>query len=188
MDKANELIVLWDNTRKGAEDSFALLHHQLYPRLFNYALKMIKDPDLAEDLLQDLFVKFWQNKCHIGAIKNVKAYFYRSVRAMMLNHIRSTQLKATKLEDMPEPELEFSKEELMVSQEHESELKGLLHAALNKLPAKQREIIYMRFYQELDYLQIAEITGIRYQSVVNHVYRAVQILRESANLSNIYAA
>ena len=188
MIKANELKVLWDNTRAGATDAFAILHNELYPGLFTYAVKMLRDPDLADDLLQDLFVKFWQNKIHIGSITNVKAYFYKSVRSMILNHIRSSQLKASKLEAMPEPDLQFSREELIISEELDSDIKQMLYTALNKLPAKQREIIHMRFYEELEYVQIAEITGIRYQSVINHVYRAVQVLRESADLSNIYAA
>jgi len=188
MGNVNELIVLWEHTRNGEEKAFALLHKSLYPGLFIYAMKMVKDDDLADDLLQDLFIKFWQNRLRIGSLTNVKSYFYRSTRSMVLNHIKSTQLKEAKLEAMPEPDLEFSKEELMLSQEFNAELKDLMVVALNKLPAKQREVIHMRFYENMEYNQIAEITGIRYQSVVNHVYRAVQLLRDVCTLTDIYAA
>lgn len=188
MSNVNELMVLWDSARDGGEKAFALLHKALYPGLFVYSVKMIKDEDLADDLLQDLFVKFWQNRVRIGSILNVKAYFYRSARSIILNYIKSTQLKNAKLDAMPEPELEFSKEELILSQEFDTELKGLMANALNKLPAKQREVVYMRFYEDMEYTQIAEITGIRYQSVINHVYRAIQILRDQYSIADIYVA
>ncbi len=187
MNKVYELKELWNNAVSGKENAFALLHQQLYPSLFNYAVKMIRDGELTDDLLQDLFIKFWQNKEHIGNIENVKGYFYRSVRSMILNHIKSSQLKASKLEAMPEPDLEFSKEDIMLIQEVDVEASRAMAAALNKLPASQREVVYMHFYEELEYTQIAEITGTKYQSVVNNVYRAVQVLREVSILKNICA-
>lgn len=186
MNKVYELKELWDNSIKGEEHAFALLHQALYPCLFNYAVKMIRDEDLADDLLQDFFIKFWQNKLRIGSIENVKSYFYRSVRSMILNHIKSSQLKASKLEAMPEPDLEFSKEDIMLIQEVDLEASRAIAAVLNKLPARQREVIYMHFYEELKYTQIAKVTGIKYQSVVNNLYRAIQVLREASIFKDIY--
>jgi len=187
MYNVTQLIQLWDNTRGGDQKSYALLHQSLYPGLFIYAVKIIKDEDLADDLLQDLFINFWQKRQHIGSIKNVKSYFYRATRSIVLNYIKSTQALATKLDAMPEPEFEFTKEDLILSREFDEKLKGLMTVALNKLPSKQREVIYMRFYENMDYNEIAEITGTRYQSVVNNVYRGIQVLRNAAELIQIYA-
>jgi RNA polymerase sigma-70 factor (ECF subfamily) len=89
---------------------------------------------------------------------------------------------------MPAPSLVFSAEEIMVSNESDSLMKQQMVTALNSLPAKQREILTMRFYDELSYPQIADILKIRYQSVINHVYRAVQTLRQVSDLSSVYAA
>ncbi|WP_442587507.1 RNA polymerase sigma factor [Pedobacter sp. AW31-3R] len=188
MNTIDELRVLWDNSRNDDEHAFALLHQDLYPSLFAYVVKIIKDEDLADDLLQELFIKLWQTKTAIGTIVNVKAYFFRSIRCMALNDIKSRQRREVKLDAMPVPELEFSKEELMMSAEFDAGLKHLLLLKLNALPAKQREIIHMRFYQDLDCTQISDIMGIRYQSVVNHVYRAVSSLRETCAFSELYVA
>lgn len=188
MNNFDKLKGLWDDSRNDDKVAFALLHKNLYPSLFTYVVKMIKDEDLANDLLQDLFIKFWQGRTNIGPIGNVKAYFFKSIRSMVLNHIKSKQLKELRINAMPIPDLEFSKEELMMSEEFDSDLKHLMLVTLNKLPAKQREIIHMRFYQDLDYMEITKITGIKYQSVINHVYRAVQSLREACAFSEIYAA
>jgi RNA polymerase sigma-70 factor (ECF subfamily) len=182
------MVGLWERTMTGDHNAFAQIHKKLYPGLFGYAIKMVKDEKLVDDLLQDLFIKFWQNSARIGAIQNVKAYFYRSTRSIVLNHIKSTTLKTTKLLGLPEPDLEFSKEDIIVANEYHSELCRKLHCAVNGLPKKQRETVYLRFYENMEYLQIAEITGIKYQSVVNHIYRAVQSLKEVAELKHIYAA
>jgi len=184
----SNMVGLWERTRTGDHSAFAQIHKKLYPGLFGYAIKMVKDEKLVDDLLQDLFIKFWQNSARIGAIQNVKAYFYRSTRSIVLNHIKSTTLKATKLLGLPEPDLEFSKEDIIVASEYHSELCRKLNCAVNGLPKKQRETVYLRFYENMEYLQIAEITGIKYQSVVNHIYRAVQSLKEVAELKHIYAA
>lgn len=188
MSNVTPLFDLWNNTRNGDHKSYALLHQSLYPGLFVYAVKMIKDADLADDLLQDLFVKFWQKRSHIGVITNVKSYFYRAARSMVLNHIKSDLLKEARLDAMPEPDLEFSTEELILSQESNTELKRTLTNALNQLPAKQREAIHLRFYENMEYNQIAELTGTKYQSVINNVYRGIQVLREAWSLSSVSAA
>jgi DNA-directed RNA polymerase specialized sigma24 family protein len=48
---------------------------------------------------------------------------------------------------------------------------------LYTLPSRPREIIYLKYYEEMEYPKIAQLTGIKYQSVVNHVFRALQTLR-----------
>jgi RNA polymerase sigma-70 factor (ECF subfamily) len=184
----SKLIALWEQTITGDEHSFALIHKGLYPGLFSYAMKMLRDEKLVDDLLQDLFIKFWQQATKIGSIQNVQSYFYRSVRSLVLNHIKSASLKANKLTGLPKAEIEFSKEDIIISNEQDEELKSKLHLAVNRLPKKQRETVYLRFYENMEYVQIAEITGIKYQSVINHVYRAVQTLKGTVEVKQIYAA
>jgi RNA polymerase sigma-70 factor (ECF subfamily) len=95
MQKVNELTELWDNSIKGEEQSFALLHKSLYPYLFSYTVKTIKNESVADDLLVEFFVKFWHNKLQIGSISDVKAYFHKSVRSMIANYVKSQQIGAT---------------------------------------------------------------------------------------------
>lgn len=188
MSEVKRLIQLWDSSRDGNEQSFAVLHKVLYPSLFKYAVRIVKDEDHADDLLQDLFLKFWQNKGKIGTLSNVSAYFHRSARFMIFSTLRNTKVQELKLEKICEPDIEFSKEEVIISEEFDSERRTIMLTAINKLPKKQREIIFMRFYQDLDYAEIAQIVGINYQSVVNHIYRSMQILRAVCNVSELYLA
>jgi RNA polymerase sigma-70 factor (ECF subfamily) len=149
----------------------------------------MKDEELVNDLLQELFVKLWQKRNQIGVIKNVKAYFFTASRSMAINHFRNIKSKTIRLEMMDMPEIDFSAEDIMITEEGNTELKIVITQALNKLPARQREIIYLKYYEEMEYQKIAEVTGIQYQSVINHVFRALQTLRtafKSTNIKNVY--
>jgi len=178
MSNTKELMELWQKACEGDQKAYAELHKNLYPGLFTYSVKILKDTELADDLLQDLFIKFWQNRIKIGSIAYVKAYFYRSARSIIINYLRSHKILETRKSKMPVPEMEFSQEEVILFTESDAKLKEQLANALNKLPARQREMIYMRFYENMDYMQITDICGIKYQSIVNHIHRGVQTLRK----------
>jgi len=173
-----ELSKLWDAVCLGNQDAYATLHTQLYPGLFSYVRSILRNEEEANDLLQDMFVKLWLKKESIGKIDNVKSYFYTAIRSIALNYIRQVKLRESKLDDLTSVDIQFSAEDIMTEKETSLKLKNTIAAALNKLPSRQREIIYLRFYESLDYAQIVEVTGIKYQSVVNHIHRAVQSLRE----------
>lgn len=153
------------------------MHTSLYPSLYGYVLQIVKDVELANDLLQELFVKLWHKREQIGAIGNVKAYFFTASRSMAINHFRKVRSQNTRLENFTREEVDFSAEDIMVSAEEDKQLKYKMRAALNTLPARQREIIHLKYFHGMEYQMIADVTGIRYQSVINHVFRGLQALR-----------
>jgi len=170
----------------GDHDAYALLHKNMYSGLFSYLFQMVKDEDIVDDLLQELFVKLWQKRAQIGTIKNVKAYFFTASRSMAINHFRRVKSQSLRLEKLTQPEMDFSAEDIIMSAESDTELKGLMANALNALPVRQREIIYLKYYEDMEYQKIAQVTGIQYQSVINHVFRALQTLRMT--FKNVNAA
>lgn len=161
----------------GDQHAYALLHKNMYASLHGYLLKIVKDEDLVDDLLQELFVKIWQKRNQIGAIRNVKAYFFTASRSMAINHFRQIKSQNTRMEKFMQPDMDFSTEDIIMSTESDTELKSIMANALNSLPVRQREIIYLKYYEDMEYQKIAEVTGIQYQSVINHVFRALQTLR-----------
>lgn len=173
----SNLLDLWALASGGNHKAFALLHENLYGCLYNYVLHIVKEEEITDDLLQDVFVKIWNMRAQIGPINNVKAYFFTAARSVAINHFRKIKRQYSSLEKFPEPDMIFSQEDILIASESRNELKQLIALALDALPCRQREIIYLRFYEEMDYKKIAEITGIKYQSVINHVFRALQALR-----------
>jgi len=176
--KTTELSKLWDCVCLNDQNAYAELHCHLYPGLFIYAKGILKDDDAADDLVQDLFVKLWTKKSSIGKIGNVKGYFYSSLRCMAINYLKSRKNMATNSLMVAPEDMQLSAESLITGKEEEMKLTKIMEAALNRLPSRQREIVYLRFYEDLEYTQIVEVTGVKYQSVINHIYRAMQFLRE----------
>ena len=177
MNKCTQLALWWDESRAGNVQSFGLIHRRLYSGLYHYMLRIIKDEGATEDILQDLFVKFWERKERLGPINNVQVYFYKAARSMAINYIKSNKLKFVGDEEVC-VEIVFSHEEVVVLRENSMAQNKMLSAALNRLPKRQREILFLKYFDEWDYDHIADVTGIKYQSVVNHVHRAILQLRE----------
>lgn len=177
MNKYDQLSGWWDESRQGNVTSFSYIHHHLYPILYHYVLKIIRDEDIADDILQDLFVKMWERKESFGAIYNVKVYFFKAARSMAINYIKSLKNHDSLTEDHQYIDIAFSQEDLLVNSENNAEVNRLLSVALNTLPVRQREMIFLKYFDGWNYDQIANVTGIKYQSVVNHVHRAILQLR-----------
>ncbi len=180
---------LWNHVCLGDQQAYASLHRQLYSSLYHYAKRIVIDQDDASDVIQELFVKLWDKRTTIGEIKHVKSYFYRALRSTAINHLRGMKMMESRNQYFSLVDLDLSTEDHLIAAESIFEQQQIVKDALNKLPVKQREIIYLRFYEDLEYKQIVEITGIKYQSVVNHIHRAVTMLRrELKPVKTRYAA
>lgn len=168
---------LWEAAMGDDHQAYTSLYTNLYPALYGYLIQIVKDGELTNDLLQELFVKLWHKRKQIGILSNVKAYFFAASRAMAINHFRKIKSQNSQLEHFTQPDADSSHEDILVSAEEDRHLKYKMELALNTLPARQREIIHLKYYQGMEYQKIAEVTGIRYQSVINHVFRGLQTLR-----------
>jgi RNA polymerase sigma-70 factor (ECF subfamily) len=171
------LFDLWENA--GADDSkaYALIYTCLYPPLYNYLLQMVKDEEVANDLLQELFIKLWDKRKQIGPVSNLRAYFFTASRSMAMNHFRRVKSQSARLEHFSQPITTHSAEDVLMSKENNTALKSKMELALSSLPARQREVIHLKYFHGMEYQKIAEVTGIQYQSVINHVFRGLQTLR-----------
>jgi len=157
--------------------SFSRIHDTLYSPLYFYLFKIVKDEDIAQDILQDLFIKFWERKERFGPINNVKYYFFKSARSLAINYLKAYRPESLDPENHKQVDVVFSAEDLIVNIEVGREARQILAMALNTLPKRQKEMIFLRYFDEWNYDQIAEVTGLQYQSVVNHVHRGVSQLR-----------
>ncbi len=177
MNVSDQLSTWWGESRQGNVESFGFIHHKLYPALYRYVFGIVMDDDICQDILQDLFIRMWERKESLGPIYNVKVYFFKAARSMTFNYLKSNKNHATLTELHDEIDAAFSQEEILIDQENKREMNSILSAALNDLPKRQKEMIMMKFFDDRNYDEIAEETGIKYQSVVNHVHRAINQLR-----------
>ncbi|HEY4149922.1 MAG TPA: sigma-70 family RNA polymerase sigma factor [Chitinophagaceae bacterium] len=176
----DRLSAWWQLALGGDALAFEKMHQELFPGLYYYALKLLEDNELADDAVQDLFIKIWVKRATIGELQKVKAYFFTALRRQVLNQLRNLRLRQLNISRL-EPEIEFSPEEIVVKQEEADNLHARLLELLNNLPPRQREAIYLHYFENMDYQQVATVMGVNYQSVLNLTQKAMQKLR-SANL------
>jgi RNA polymerase sigma factor (sigma-70 family) len=146
-----------------------------YSGLYRYGLKITGSAEMTKDAIQELFIQFLGDRKLLSSVKKLDSYLYRSIRNNLLREVRPAPgLPKTGPED---PELEFSHEELLINEETSSERRRIVAGCLNGLPPRQKEIIYLRFYNDLSYDGIAEVLGISYKTVKNLTYEAMNKMR-----------
>jgi RNA polymerase sigma factor (sigma-70 family) len=179
----DQLYDWWLKALEGDTHAFRQIHGELFEGLYDYALKLLQDSELADDAVQELFVKIWVKREVIGTLRKVKPYFFTALRRQILNQLRNLQLRELRIGGLPRPDIDFSPEEIVVRNEEYLSLQTKIAALLNELPKRQKEVIYLHYFEEMDYAQIAEVMGIHYQSVLNLTQKALQKLRQANLLS-----
>ena len=174
----------WLLALEGDTRAFHAIHGELFRGLYDYSMKLLQDSQLADDAVQELFVKIWVKRAVIGPLQKVKPYFFTALRRQILNQLRNLHLRELRIGAIPRPDIDFSPEEIVVRNEEYLSLQAKIADVLNELPKRQKEVIYLHYFEEMDYAQIAEVMGIHYQSVLNLTQKALRKLR-SANLLSL---
>ena len=175
----------WQQSLNNDTAAFGSIHGELFNGLYNYAAKLLNDEALADDAIQDLFIKIWNRRPSIGNLQKVKPFFYTALRRQILNQLRDLKLKQLKISLVTQPDIEFSQEEIVIKKEEDAGRKDKILALLNSLPQRQREVIYLYYFENMGLAQIAEVMDINHQSVMNLKQRALQKMR-SENLLSLF--
>jgi RNA polymerase sigma-70 factor (ECF subfamily) len=174
LNTATEDILLWESFRKGDREAFATLFRNHYELLFRYGSKFTTNTSQLEDNIQELFVELWTAKSR-NTVVSVRAYLLKSLKYKLLKAYRQTQLILPAGDN--DGAFEFPHEHFLVAGEEEAQRKRLLLGALEQLSGRQKEIIYLKYYQDLSYEEVSEIMNINYQVARNLLYQAIKSLK-----------
>lgn len=149
-----------------------------FDTLYNYGIKITNDSELVKDCIQELFFRIWKNNIDLAKVSYLKSYLLTGLRRQILNvlELKYYHIDKIKLED--HFLIEFSPEDYFIHHQFEENQRKTVIQALNKLSKKQREAIYLRYFEELEYTEIAEVMNINLQSAKNTVHRGLDSLRE----------
>jgi RNA polymerase sigma factor (sigma-70 family) len=175
---------LWEAFKSGNEEAFARIYHTLVQDLYNYGLNIAAAPELVEDCIQDLFIYIWDTKDKLGRTDNIKFYLFTALKRRILVKTEEKQKKDLLLHTtwISSEKPDFSSEAMLLSSQQEQEQSERLENALQALTPRQREAIYLRFYDKLSYAQIASIMSLTIQSTYSLIARAMEGLREQMHL------
>jgi len=167
---------IWDHFRSGDEKAFSYIFDIYNLQLFEYGQRFSADEELVRDSIQDLFFELAWKKDRLSPTNNILFYLLKSLRIKIFNNLRKNKNEnSTNPEDM---ETGFY---LCYSTEVDAEEKELkldrVAEAINQLPSRQKETIYLKFYKNLSNAEVAEIMQLNYQSVSNNIQKAIQKLK-----------
>lgn len=180
--QANLDLLYWQQLQGGGELGLKKLIERYFNTLQNYGYKFIRDEDFVKDCVQEVFIEIWSRRSRLSTPESVRAYLLGSVRKRVLREgFRQRINRDDEAADL-ENDLtfvEFSPEWSVIEQESLAETTQRISDSLNQLPKRQREVIYLRYYQNLDRDEIAEIMGVNPQSVSNLLQAAFKTFREN---------
>ncbi|GAB4183027.1 MAG: sigma-70 family RNA polymerase sigma factor [Thermoflexibacter sp.] len=167
---------IWQELKQGKEEAITQMMQYYYADLYQYSLKIAGDADLSKDCIQEVFMEIWTKREKLADVQYIKPYLFKSLRRRIIHHKNQKKKELEHLE--VEFDVVFSHEDFLVHELNLQEKQAKLVQALNQLSKRQREAIYLRFYEGLNYEQIAEIMGITYQPLYNLIYKSLKLLRE----------
>ncbi|RRB00873.1 RNA polymerase sigma-70 factor [Larkinella rosea] len=151
------------------------LFNEFYDRLVYFSLQLVKDQDQAQDIVQDAFIKYWQEREFVLADRiAVKNYLYSTVRNASLNAIRHGKVveEYVRQQGTSEPE-ERSILEAIIS----AEVMAEIHIAIAALPENYRQISVMSYLEGKKNQEIADELGMSINTVKKQKHRALELLR-----------
>jgi RNA polymerase sigma-70 factor (ECF subfamily) len=169
--------VLWKEMKEGNKFAFREIF-ELYSNLvFQYGLSLTKDRELVKDCVQELFIILWTQREHLGMARSIKYYLFFSLRRLLLKN-RNYSKKIISLSLFNGENVSDPQELPMLQKEQKNKNEGLLSGEIDKLPCRQREAIFLKFYQQLDNEEITQIMNLNSQVVRNTLCKALKNLRK----------
>ena len=168
---------LWQQTRAGDQAAFEQLARMHYRLLLNFGSQYSQDQELVKDCVQDLFLSVWERHRKLTEPEKVTSYLVNSLRNNIVRRLSRRQTVPLSATDEPLAGI-ASIESYLIEAESEELLTRHLRQALDQLPPRQREILFLKFYQNLDNEEIAERLLIRKQTVANQVHSGLETLRK----------
>lgn len=170
--------IIWDRFLKGDKSAFEGLMKTHFAALFHYGTKFSKDKEFIKDCIQDLFLQLWESRQNLSDNVVVKSYLMASLRRRIHRATLPVHFSDAFTESKDIFDIEFSIEEKFIQDESTLMLTQKIKYALEMLPKRQKEVIYLKFFQELEREQIAKIMDIAPQTVSNLLQMAVKQLKK----------
>jgi len=170
-------LALWRSIRNGNDLAFSSLYNRYANTLFNYGMHLCHHRELVKDCIQELFTYLWNRRETLSEIESVKYYLLKSFRNQMIKNLERERKIFTELEGKHEQfQPESYVEERIIEQEIATLKKEKMNLALSRIPKRQREIIVLKYFNDLNYVQISSLMGISVPSAHNLISKALQSL------------
>jgi RNA polymerase sigma-70 factor (ECF subfamily) len=167
--------IVW-RIRQGDVKQFESLFRSSYASLVRYAKTLIKDQDSAEEIVQDLFFRLWQDKEKIKIESSLNGYLFRSVHNKCLHYIEHSRVVERHVEEISAHQRDSQETPSDIL--HYKELQARIAKILERLPERCGRIFCMSRFEGLKYSEIAEKLSVSVKTVESNMGRALKEFRK----------
>jgi len=164
--------ILWQRICSADAEAFNIFFELYWEAMFQYAYKILKRKEDAEELVQDLFINLWNKKEQLPEVNSVAAYMHTAMRNHVLNHLAKQKIKISALDDALDSYSKFPASATIEIKESEK----MLALCMRALPQKMQEVFYLHRIRELSVAEIAAQTNTSQQTVRNQLNTAYKKL------------
>jgi RNA polymerase sigma-70 factor (ECF subfamily) len=175
----------------GNRSSFEELMKKYNKKIYNFVIRMVRNDEVAIELSQDFFIKIFSVLHKYNFQYKFSTWAYRICYNLVIDHIRKNQAYVDSLngDNISQKRLVESKN--FISEDgfdnlEKDEVKTYLWKTVDQIPMKYRELILMRYLQELKYDEIAEIAGLPVGTVKNRIFKAKELLRKEIEKDGMF--
>jgi len=175
----SDLTLLWKEVLAGDKESLGRLFNICFDSLYSYGYRITPDSENVRDAIQEVFFQIWKYRKTLTIPDSVQAYLFTSLRRELLN-----KKKAHKRRDDIDSRYYIEEFDALISYNNWDEILNLeeqeskrLKESIQNLTPRQREVIYLKFYEGLSTEELSQILDLSAQSVYNLVFSAINKLR-----------
>ena len=153
-------------------------------KLYRFSLNIVKDEDLAKDVVQECLIKVWEKRNDLKLVQNLEAWCMQVTKNKALDKLRSKHISRTDLfESKPDTRKETNTPYAVTERE---DVMTRIKSLIALLPQRQREVMQLRDIEGYTYKEIGEILEIDINLVKTNLFRARRKLKESLIKENAY--
>ena len=174
-------IWLWNEVRLGNERALRQLYFQCYDTLFRRGFRLVADKIRVKDSINQAFTEIWLKRERLPDVEKVQAYIYVIFRRSLFSGLKQGKAAFAMLDEGNAMDSDLlqqhSYEDMLIAMQTEDELQLRMLRALEKLSPRQKELIRLRYYENLELKEISRRTQIALRTIYNTLHAAITVLR-----------
>lgn len=172
---------LWRKLIGGEEEALAFIYDTWFPSLYKYGMKILTDSTVVKDCIHDLFTTLWDSRKNLSETDSIKYYLFASLKRRLTRHARKGVLHRLIEHISPDTSVIPSHEQLLIDEQSSQERSGKLAKVIKKLPKRQKEILYLRYYEGLTTEETAAIMSLSVNSTYVLLSKALSYLKKHSD-------
>lgn len=177
----------WDQLRSGDQGALLALYQHHYIGLINYGFKICGNKETANDCFIKVLLRLWDDREHLPHVKNTRSYLMTCVRNEILQHLKTANRHQTNINAyaLESENVEQPYEQMIIALQSNVELQKKLLKAFQCLTEREKELLKMKFYDDLDYDEIAERCQITKRTAYNIIHGALKHMKKELHQDGV---